>query len=38
LVELKGVSKRKKSPRILTVEEFGALLKELVHPLGALLT
>ena len=32
LVELKGVSKRKKSPRILTVEEFGALLKELVHP------
>jgi integrase len=32
LVELKGVSKRKKSPRILTVEEFGALLRELVHP------
>ena len=32
LVELKGVSKRKKSPRILTVEEVGALLKELVHP------
>ena len=32
LVELKGVSKRIKPPRILTEEEFGALLNELVHP------
>src|SRR5256885_8690148 len=32
LVELKGVSKRIKPPRILTEEEFGALLSELVHP------
>jgi len=32
LVELKGVSKRIKPPRILTEEEFGALLNQLVHP------
>jgi integrase len=32
LVELRGVSKRMKPPRILTEEEFGALLNELVHP------
>ena len=32
LVELRGVSKRLKPPRILTEEEFGALLNELVHP------
>lgn len=32
LVELRGVSKRMKLPRILTEEEFGALLNELVHP------
>ena len=32
LVELKGVSKRLKPPRILTEEEFGALLNQLDHP------
>ena len=32
LVELRGVSKRMKPPRILTEKEFGALLNELVHP------
>jgi len=32
LVELKGVSKRLRPPRILTEEEFGALLNQLVHP------
>ena len=32
LVELRGVSKRMKLPRILTEEEFGVLLNELVHP------
>jgi integrase len=32
LVELRGVSKRMKPPRILTEREFGALLNELVHP------
>jgi integrase len=32
LVELKGVSKRTKPPRILTGEEFGALLNQLGHP------
>jgi integrase len=32
LVELKGVSKRLKPPRILTEEEFGALLNQLEHP------
>lgn len=32
LVELKGVSKRIRPPRILTEEEFGALLNQLVHP------
>jgi integrase len=32
LVELKGVSKRLKPPRILTEEEFGALLDQLDHP------
>ena len=32
LVELKGVSKRIKPPRILTEKEFGALLNELAHP------
>src|SRR6202521_3023170 len=32
LVELKGVSKRLKAPRILTEEEFGALLDQLDHP------
>ena len=32
LVELKGVSKRLKPPRILTEEEFAALLNQLDHP------
>jgi hypothetical protein len=32
LVELKGASKRLRPPRILTDEEFGALLNQLVHP------
>ena len=32
LVELKGVSKRLKAPRILTEEQFGSLLNQLVHP------
>jgi hypothetical protein len=32
LVELKGVSKRLRPPRILTEEEFGALRNQLVHP------
>ena len=32
LVELKGVSKRLKPPRILTEEEFGDLLSQLDHP------
>ena len=32
LVELKGVSKQLKPPRILTEEEFGALLNQLDHP------
>lgn len=32
LVELKGVSKRRKPPRILTEEEFVALLKQLLQP------
>jgi len=32
LVELKGVSKRLRPPRILTEEEFGALLDQLDHP------
>ena len=32
LVELKGVSKRLRPPRILTEEEFGAMLNPLVHP------
>jgi integrase len=32
LVELKGVSKRLKPPRILTEEEFAALLNQLGHP------
>src|SRR5258706_586663 len=32
LVELKGVSKRLKPPRILTEEKFGALLNQFDHP------
>jgi len=32
LVELKGVSKRLKAPRILTEDQFGSLLNQLVHP------
>jgi integrase len=32
LRKLKGVSKRLRPPRILTEEEFGALLNQLVHP------
>jgi integrase len=32
LVELKGVSKRLKPPRILTEEEFGVLINQLDHP------
>src|SRR5215813_10851951 len=32
LVELKGVSKRRNPPRILTEEEFVALLKQLLQP------
>jgi integrase len=32
LVELKGVSECLRPPRILTEEEFGALLNQLVHP------
>ncbi|MGA8237709.1 MAG: site-specific integrase, partial [Candidatus Sulfotelmatobacter sp.] len=32
LVELKGVSRRLRPPRILTEEEFGAVLNQLVHP------
>jgi integrase len=32
LVELKGVSRRLNPPRILTEEEFGALLNHLDHP------
>ena len=31
-VELKGVSKRLKPPRILTEEEFGGSLDQLAHP------
>jgi integrase len=32
LVELKGVSRRLRPPRILTEEEFGTLLNQLAHP------
>jgi integrase len=32
LIELRGVSKHLKPPRILTEEEFGALLNQLIHP------
>ena len=32
VVELKGVSKRLRPPRILTEKEFGTLLSQLVHP------